>query len=98
VVYIYNMARYLTITEARQRFLDLPEETSTDGEPIVVTRHGRPVLAILGHEQFRELESLLETAEILADGEFMSGLRESLLQADRGETVDVTEARKRLGL
>lgn len=92
------MARYVTITEARQRLLELPEETSADDEPIVVTRHGRPVLAILSHKQFQELESVLETAEILADDKLMSGLRESLLQADRGETIDVIEARRRLDL
>ncbi len=64
----------------------------------MVTRHGRPVLAILSHEQFRELESVLKTAEVLADEGLISGLRESLLQADRGETIDMGAARKRLGL
>ncbi len=92
------MARYLTITEARQRLLDFPEETKADEEPIIVTRHGRPVLAILNHEQYQELAAVLETAEILGDEGFMAGLRESILQAERGETVGSTEARKRLGL
>lgn len=48
-------------------------------------------------EQWRELEGLLETAEILADQEFMGGLRDSIAQADKGETIDLGEARRRLG-
>jgi hypothetical protein len=47
-------------------------------------------------EQWRELEGLLETAEILADQEFMAGLRDSIAQADQGATVDLDEARRRL--
>ncbi|MDE3076535.1 MAG: type II toxin-antitoxin system Phd/YefM family antitoxin [Chloroflexota bacterium] len=92
------MARYLTITEARQRLLHLPAETAADEEPIVVTRHGRPVLAILNLEQYQELESVLETAELLADEELMAGLRESMSQADHDQTLDVAAARERLGL
>jgi hypothetical protein len=49
-------------------------------------------------EQWRELEGLLETADILADQEFMNGLRESIAQADQGETIDLDEARRRLGV
>jgi hypothetical protein len=49
-------------------------------------------------EQWRELEGLLETAHILADQEFMSGLRDSIAQADQGQTIDLDEARRRLGV
>jgi hypothetical protein len=49
-------------------------------------------------EQWRELEGLLETAEILADEVFMSGLRDSITHADQGEAIDLDEARRRLGV
>ena len=58
------MTRFLTIREARKRFLEMPD-TLREG-PVVITRHGKPVMAALSYEQF---ERLTETLELLNDTE-----------------------------
>ena len=86
------MAKYLTITEARKKLLGLPDEL-TD-EPIIITKHGKPVMVTISYEQ---MESLLETLEILADKEFSSQLKEGIQQDKEGKTVSWSEAKAKLG-
>jgi len=83
----------MTITNARQGFLDLPEKVQE--EPVYVTKHGRPVMAVLSVEQF---EGMLETIEILEDQPFVKRLQKSIDQAQKGQTVSLEEAATRLGL
>lgn len=87
------MTKYLTINEAQQKFLELPNEL-TD-EPVIITKNGQPVMAAISYDQ---LTSLLETLDILADSEFTEQLRESMAQAVEGETVSWEEAKIKLGL
>ena len=87
------MPKYLTITEARRQLLDLPDELKD--EPVIITKHGKPVMVALSFEQF---ESLMETFEILSDREFATRLQESIAQAERGETISWNEAKAKLGL
>jgi PHD/YefM family antitoxin component YafN of YafNO toxin-antitoxin module len=39
------MLKYLTITEAQEQLLDLPDDLQE--EPIIITRHGKPVMAAI---------------------------------------------------
>jgi antitoxin YefM len=55
------MAKYLTITEARQHLLNLPDELKDE-----------PVMAALSFEQY---ESLLETLSVLGDRSFADTLQ-----------------------
>ena len=86
------MAKYLTITEARKQLLGLPDKL-TD-EPIIITKHGKPVMVTISYEQ---MESLLETLEILGDKEFSTQLKEGIQQDKEGKTVSWSEARAKLG-
>jgi len=83
----------MTITTARQGFLELPEKVQD--EPLFVTKHGRPVMTLLSIEQF---EGMVETIEILSDQVFAGQLRESIEQARAGNTVSLEAAAARLGL
>lgn len=87
------MAKYLTITEARQKFLELPDELTE--EPIIITKHGKPIMTAMSYEQF---ESLIETLSIFSDESFTKRLQESITQAEKGETIHWKEAKKKLGL
>jgi antitoxin YefM len=87
------MSKYLTITEARRQLLDLPDELND--EPVIITKHGKPVMAALSFEQY---ESLLETLSILSDRNFANQLQESITQAERGETISWEEAKAKLGI
>ena len=87
------MPKYLTIQEAQQQLLDLPNELVA--EPAIITQDGKPVMVAMSLEQF---ESLLETIDIIADREFMAQLREGIRQADAGETISLEELKAKLGL
>jgi antitoxin YefM len=93
LMYNFAMLKIMSITEARQQFLDLPEQVEDD--PVIVTRHGKPVMAALNYEQF---ESLLETLEILSDQDFMKQIRQGIIEAEAGQTVSLEVARQKLGL
>ena len=85
------MTRFLTISEARKQLLDMPE--TLHEEPVIITRHGKPVMAAISYDQF---ESLAETLELLGEPAFMGDLRASLTQAERGERVSLADVRARL--
>lgn len=87
------MPKYLSITEARRQLLDLPDELQD--EPVIITKHGKPVMAAISFEQY---ESLLETLAILSDQGFAHQLQASIAQVERGETITWKEAKAKLGL
>ncbi|MBW4633773.1 MAG: type II toxin-antitoxin system Phd/YefM family antitoxin [Iphinoe sp. HA4291-MV1] len=87
------MPKYLTITEAQQQLLNLPDELKD--EPVIITKHGKPVMAALSFDQF---ESLMETLSVLSDHEFIHQLQESIAQAERGETIISVGRKRKLSL
>lgn len=60
-------------TEARDRFREILDDVAATSTEYVVTRHGRPVAVILGHEDY---ESLVETLNILSDESAMAAIAE----------------------
>jgi prevent-host-death family protein len=90
------MMTQLTISEARKQLLDLPERLAREPERAVsITRHGRPVLAVMPWEFY---ESIVETLEVLSDPDMVSILRESLADLKHGRLVSNEEAKSRLGV
>jgi PHD/YefM family antitoxin component YafN of YafNO toxin-antitoxin module len=63
------MPKYLTITEAQQEMPKWPDDLAA--EPAIITKDGKSAIVALSLKQF---ESLLETIEILSDGEFMADI------------------------
>jgi antitoxin YefM len=85
----------LTITEARRALLNLPEQLAkTPDKAVSITRHGRPVLALLPWELY---ESIIETLDVLSDPDTTAALRSSLEDIRKGRLVSHEAARKRLG-
>lgn len=87
------MPKYLTITEARQQMLALPDDLAD--EPVIITKRGKPVMVALSYEHFA---SLVETLDIFSDPEFANQLQESIAQAEQGKTINWEEAKVKLGL
>jgi len=83
----------LTITEARNRFTKLPDETA-DNRIFAVTRRNKEVMAVMGWDLY---EGLLETIEILADKDLMESFRRGLDDIQYGRAYNLEESRKRLG-
>jgi antitoxin YefM len=86
------MPKQLTIAQAQQQLPNLSNEL-TD-EPIIITQDGIPVIAALSYEH---LTSLLETLDILTDSEFVQKLRQSIAQAEQGQTIAWETAKLQLG-
>ncbi len=87
------MLQQLTIAQAQQR-LPLMAEDLND-EPIIITQNGVPVIAALSYQHLSEL---VETLDILTDTEFVTQLRQSLVQAEQNLTIDWDDAKAQLGL
>lgn len=84
---------YLTISEAQQQLPALSQQLHQ--EPAIITQDGKPVMVALSIDQ---VESLLETSEILADDDFLKALQVGIKQADTGELVSLESVKAELGL
>ena len=84
----------LTITEARNRFMKLPDDTAGN-QILAVTRRNKEVMAVMSWELY---EGLLETIEILADAKLMSDIKKGIKDIESSKTYTIEESRKRLGL
>lgn len=90
-------SREVTITEAREQLTKLPDQFAEEQqpEPVTVTRHGEPVLAILPWDLYT---SLVETLEVLSDPDAMAQFRASVAALERGERGrELSEVLKELG-
>ncbi len=87
------MPKQLTIAQAQQQLPHLFSEL-TD-EPIIITQDGVPVMAALSYTHLTEL---LETLDILSDTDFVTKLRQSILQVEQGHTISWEDAKAQLGL
>ena len=84
------MPKYLTISEAQQQLPELSEQLID--QPAIITQDGKPVIVAFGLEQ---LESLMETIEIIADKEFMSNLKQGIKEAEIGETTSLEDLKSK---
>ncbi len=89
------MRKEIPITDARHELTSLPEQLAQEPSAVAVTRRGKPVLAILPWDLY---EAILETLDILEDEDFITTLRQSIREAERGEGIPWERARQELGL
>ena len=83
----------IPITEARNRFMKLPDEAAKH-EVLAVTRRNKEVMAVMSWELY---EGLLETLELVSDDTLMKQLRKGLDDVKAGKTHSLREAYERLG-
>ena len=79
-----QMDKFLSVSETKNRLLDVIRQVENEQEVICITRDGVPSAVLLSMEQF---EGLMETIEILSDQKSMRSLRRSLKQAEKGRWV-----------
>ncbi len=83
----------IPITEARNKFMKLPEETAKH-KILAVTRRNKEVMAVMSWELY---EGLLETLEVLSDPKLMNDLKQGVEDVKAGRTHSLSEAYERLG-
>ena len=99
----------ISISEAQDKITQLPEQFSEEPEAVTVTRHGKPVMAILPFNTYRslleqldtaleKLDALEETLEILHDEELMASFREGVQELAEGKGRPWEDVKKELGL
>ncbi len=77
------MDRHLSVSEARQRFLQLVEEALA-GDQIVVTKHGAPAVVLIG---FERLEMLRSIARLWQDPEALRAIRQANDDVEHGRVL-----------
>jgi antitoxin YefM len=80
--------RFVPITQAKNRLLDLTREIERDDDVVAITRNGVPTAILLSPGKY---EGLLETLEILADERIMRAVRRSMRQAAVGKWLTESE-------
>jgi antitoxin YefM len=80
--------RFVLITQAKNRLLDLAREVERDDDVVAITRNGIPAAILLSPAKY---EGLLETLEILGNARTMRALRRSLRQAASGKWLQESQ-------
>ena len=80
----------LTVSQARENLAELIDSTQRSGEPVVLTRHGRPVAVVLDHALF---ERLVAAADDTSDRQALA-----LARAEDDDTVPWEQVKADLGL
>lgn len=76
--------QFVSITEAKNKLLDLIRNIKLRHQVVAITRDGVPTAVLLSMDQF---EGLMETIEILGDSKSSQSLKRSLKQAEAGKWV-----------
>jgi antitoxin YefM len=84
-----------SISEIREEITRLPEQFEQEPGAVTVTRHGKPVMAILPWELY---ESIMETLEIMGDAELMAAFRQGVREIAEGKGRPWEDVKKELGL
>jgi antitoxin YefM len=87
------MAKTMPIMEARKKLNRLSDELNKESEVVEITRHGKPVLAVMSWDGY---ESIVETLEIMGDSALMAELKNGILESKAGKTVGWEQVKKRL--
>ena len=77
------MDRYITMSEARQKFLSLVKEVE-GGDQVIVTKQGKPKAVIVNFEQ---LETLKAVARLWQDPEALRAMRTAVEDLKKGRTL-----------
>jgi len=84
-----------SISEIREEITRLPEQFEQEPGAVTVTRHGKPVMAILPWELY---ESIMETLEIMGHAELMAAFRQGVREMAEGKGRPWEDVKKELGL
>lgn len=79
-----HVDRFVSVTEAKNKLLDLIRGMKSRQEIVAITRDGVPSAVLLSMDQF---EGFMETIEILSDQKTMRALRRAMKQAKAGKWV-----------
>ena len=83
----------IPIVQARAMLSQLPERLSAENRAVALTRHGKPVLAVMPWEL---LESIMQTMEIMGDVDMMAALRQGIEDVREGNLIPLEQVKAEL--
>ena len=83
----------IPIVQARAMLTQLPERLSAENRAVALTRHGKPVLAVMPWDLF---ESIMETMEIMGDADMMAALRQGIEDVREGNLIPLEQVKAEL--
>ncbi len=83
----------IPIVKARAMLSQLPEQLGAENRAVALTRHGKPVLAVMPWDLF---ESIMETMEVMGDAETMAAVRESIEDIREGDLIPLEQVKAEL--
>ena len=95
VLYILSMTNLITISDARANLPSLINKVGEGVDRFLITVNNKAKAVLLSVE---ELESLEETAEIMATPGAYEAIKEGYKQAKRGEGVGWSEFKKKYNI
>ncbi len=78
----------ISLVEAGSILPELPKRLADEGRAMAITRHGKPVLAVMSWELF---ESIAETLEIMSDDDMMTALQQGMKDARQGNLIPLDQ-------
>jgi len=84
-----------SISEIREEITRLPEYFDREPDAVTVTRHGKPVMAILPWDLY---EALIETLEVMSDTELMVAFRQGVQELIEGKGRSWDDVKRHLDL
>lgn len=78
------MSTFVSVSDARNNLPSLVDKVNKNMERVTITVHGQPAATLINQE---ELESILETAEILSVPDIKKDIEKSRKQFKKGEFV-----------
>ena len=83
----------IPIVQARAMLSQLPGRLSAENRAVALTRHGKPVLAVMPWDLF---ESIMETMEIMGDVDMMAALRQGIEDVREGNLIPLEQVKAEL--
>jgi antitoxin YefM len=80
--------KYVPVTQAKTKFLDMVRELKNTDETIAITKNGIPEAVVLSMTKFN---CLLETIDILSDSWAMEQMHNSAKDIKAGRLIDPAE-------
>jgi antitoxin YefM len=95
VLYILSMTNLITISDARANLPSIIDKVGEGVDRFMITVNNKPMAVLLSVE---ELESIEETAEIMAIPGAYESIKEGTKQAKKGEGVAWSEFKKKYNI
>lgn len=87
------MVNTINLKQLRPKLPEIIKEIDSKLERYIVTKRGKPVAVMISPD---DLDSLLETIEILSDKETVRRIKKAEKEIKEGKTVPLEELRKRI--